>query len=460
MKDIIKELLDLIGPSGVIFGDDLEARAGDWMGRTPCRAKVIARPKSTQDVSDIMKLCHARNQNVIAAGGLTGLVHGTDAKPDDVIISLERMSQIESIDTVGRTITVNAGAPLQTVQEHAEKNGLLFAIDLGARGSATIGGNIATNAGGNQVLRYGMMRDQVLGLEVVLADGTIVSSMNSLLKNNTGYDLKQLFIGAEGTLGIVTRAVLRLHPLPKSQSTALVAIDSFDSLVEFFKCAGAKLGGALTAFEVMWKDHYQIIAIDSGRHTPPIPGGSPFYVIIESAGIDSDRDDEHFTDILGDAIESGLIQNATIAASKGQRDAIWNIREDIEGIMHALMPAAVFDVSLPISEMQAYTTNLQKSVLKKWGDAAKTIIFGHLGDGNLHIGVAPRPWTDNSQREAEELVYGPLSEIGGSISAEHGIGLEKKPWLHISRSENELNLMRLLKSTLDPKNILNSGKII
>lgn len=460
MEDILKEISDIVGPSGMISGDDVKKRPNDWLSKTSCNAKAIIRPKTTEDISAILKKCHAVGQSVIAAGGLTGLVHATEAEPDDLILSLERMNTIETIDPVGRAVTVQAGTPLQKVQEFAQDHDLLFAVDLGARGSATIGGNIATNAGGNQVLRYGMMREQVLGLEVVLADGAIVSSMNRLLKNNAGYDLKQLFIGAEGTLGIVTRAVLRLHPSPKSESTALIAVANFDTLVDLFKYVGAKLGGSLTAFEVMWRDYYQIVAVDSGQHTPPIAPGAAFYVIVESTGTEPDQDPDHFMNVLSGALEAELVEDATIAASKAQRDAIWNIREDIESVSQAIMPAAIFDVSLPITEMNGYITTLQKAVRDRWGAATKPIIFGHLGDGNLHIGIAPRPWSEEARHEAEQMVYSPLSAIGGSISAEHGIGLEKRSWLHISRSQEELNLMRLLKNSLDPKNILNPGKIL
>ncbi|MBT8091332.1 MAG: FAD-binding oxidoreductase [Gammaproteobacteria bacterium] len=459
MSDLLKRIAKISGPKGLITGADVRQRPADWMGQTQCNALAIVRPASTQELSQIMKICHALGQPVVAAGGLTGLVQGTSASADEIVISFERMAGIESIDPVGRTITVQTGAPMQKVQEAAEKQGLMFAVDLGARGSATIGGNIATNAGGNQVIRYGMMREHVLGVEVVLADGTVVSSMNTLLKNNTGYDLKQLFIGSEGTLGLVTRAVLRLAPRPKSDNTAMVAVSDFAALTDLFRHVSDNLGGSLTSFEVMWKEHYELVAVESGRHTPPLDAGEAFYVIIEVTGNDADIDTELFTRVLEQAIEAELISDAAIASSRSQRDAIWNIREDIEALGMALMPAAIFDISLPIRKMEVYVDRLRSSVHEAWGDEARLIIFGHLGDGNLHVVVSARPWSDEARQQAEKMVYEPLADIGGAVSAEHGIGLEKRDYLHLSRSKEEMALMRSLKTTLDPKSILNPGKI-
>jgi len=459
MKDIITEIEKVLDKGGLLLGDDVTSRPTDWHGLGNCKAKAVIRPKNTQQLSDVMKLCHGANQTVVAEGGLTGLVHGVEPVQDDIVISFERMTDVEHIDPIGRTMIVQAGAPLQKAQEAAAKEQLLFAVDLGARGSATIGGNIATNAGGNQVLRYGMMRENVLGLEAVLADGTIISSMNSLLKNNSGYDLKQLFIGAEGTLGFVTRAVLRLHPETTTQNTALLTIPDFGSLVTLFQTLGAKLGESLTAFEVMWGECYEIIAVESERHTPPLPVGSPYYVIVESRGKDMERDADYFTNLLGETIESGLVSDAVIASSETQAKTIWAIREDIEAMVKVLFPAATFDVSLPIQEMETYVANLKQSLTDEWGDAVRLCIFGHLGDGNLHIVVSPRPWTDEAKLIADKIVYQPLQSIGGSVSAEHGIGLEKRPWLHISRSPEEIELMKTLKHALDPKGLLNPGKI-
>ena len=459
MTDILEELGRIVGENGVLTGEDVTARGLNFMGLGAREARAIVRPRSTKEVSEVLRLCHAREQSVVTLGGLTGLVQGTDSTADDLVLSLERMRAIGPIDVLGKTMVVEAGAPLQSVQEAAAEQGLMFALDLGARGSCTIGGNISTNAGGNQVIRYGMMREQVLGLEVVLADGTIISSMNTLLKNNTGYDLKQLFIGAEGTLGIVTRAVLRLHPQPKSANTALAAVADFDRLARFFTFAGAELGAHMVSFEVMWRDHYELIAVNSGRHTPPLPGGHAYYVVIEQQGTHPERDGENFSEMLGKALEDGLVEDVVLAQSKAQAQAIWDIREDIEGLFMALMPGFVYDVSLPIKDMDTYTTDLKTAVQARWGEQAKVIIFGHLGDCNLHIVVSVGDGSEEARAASNDLVYGPLQALGGSVSAEHGIGLEKKPYLHLSRAPAELALMKTLKQTLDPKGILNPGKV-
>ena len=456
---LISKIAEVVDAGGIITGSDVALRPADWQGQGSCQALAVIRPRNTAQLSAVMKLCHDADQSVVAEGGLTGLVQGVHSTSDDIVISFERMVSIESIDAVGRTMVVQAGVPLQKVQEAAEAADLLYAVDLGARGSATIGGNISTNAGGNQVLRYGMTRENILGLEAVLADGTIISSMNSLLKNNSGYDLKQLFIGAEGTLGLVTRAVLRLRPRPVSENTALLAVNDFESVVNLFGSMGQELAGSLTAFEVMWGDHYELLTTETGRHSPPVPTGQPYYVILEATGADHRRDNERFVEILGQALDDGLIVDATISTSKAQRQAIWDIREDIEGLAGVLKPLVMFDVSLPIREMENYVAVLRKNICDQWGDAARVIVFGHLGDGNLHIFISP-PTNDNAAHLLlEEIVYSPLQSIGGSISAEHGIGLEKRAWLHLCRSREELALMHRLKKALDPTGLLNPGKI-
>ncbi len=460
MTALLERIAAIVGPRGLLTGDDLATRPADWMGFSTCQAKAVVRPASTDELSQVIRLCHAEGQAVVPAGGLTGLVHGTDCTPEMIQISFERMRGVESVDPVGRTALVQAGCPVQAVQEAVAEHGLIFAVDWGARGSATIGGGISTNAGGNQVVRYGMMRDNVLGLEVVLADGTVLSSLNTLLKNNAAYDLKQLFIGSEGTLGLVTRAVVKLHPQLESEATSIIALDSFDAVQNLFRHVGKRLGGALTSFEVMWQNHYELIAVNSGRHNPPLPGGHGYYAIVEMRGNDPARDGDHFAAVLGEALEQGIAADAVIAASKAQSAGIWAVREDIEGLFHSLMPMVTFDVSLPIREMDGYVRALEAAVLAKWGSEARVVVFGHLGDGNLHILVAPRPFGPETRGEVEEIVYRPLQALNGSISAEHGIGLEKRDWLGISRSSEEIALMRAVKAALDPKGLLNPGKVL
>ena len=460
MSDVLEQIAAIVGPQGLLTGEGVSGRAGDFMGLTRVQAKAIVRPASTAELSTVMKLCHAAGQVVVPAGGYTGLVQGAVCQPDDIQVSLERMRAIEEIDPVGRTATVGAGCPVQAVQEAASEHGLLFSVDWGARGSATIGGGISTNAGGNSVVRYGMMRDSVLGLEAVLADGTVISAMNSLIKNNAAYDLKHLFIGSEGTLGIVTRAVLKLQSAPLSTQTALIALEDFAQVQALFVEAGKRIGAGLTAFEVMWANYYEPIAIGTGRHTPPLPGGHGFYVIVEMSGTDPERDAAQFEEVLAGLLESGVATDAVVAASQAQAGQIWAIRDDIEALFHYAMPSVTFDVSLPIRHMGGYVEALEAKARAELGETTKLVVFGHMGDGNLHILLGAQPFTADLKHRIEELVFTPLQAIGGSISAEHGIGLEKRQWLHLSRTPEELALMRTLKSAMDPKNILNPGKVL
>ncbi|MCA6120178.1 FAD-binding oxidoreductase [Bradyrhizobium sp. WSM 1738] len=458
--ELLNQIRAVVGDAGLITGEEVAIRPGDWRGRTSCSAWAVVRPRTTAEFSEVMKLCYAARQPVVPAGGLTGLVRGHAVDANELQLSFERMRNIQSIDPVGRTMIVEAGVPLQAVQEAAAEHGLLYGVDLSARGSCTIGGNISTNAGGNTVIRYGMTRENVLGLEAVLADGTVVSSMSSLLKNNTGYDLKQLFIGSEGTLGLVTRAVLRLHPAPISEATAIVAFDSFEKLTQFLLLAGSRLGGMIRSFEVMWNNFYEIIGVRSGRHRPPLAAGHEVYVIVEVAGTDIERDEAIFQDVLTVALEKGIAADAVVAASKSQRDAIWAIREDVEGEIIMMDPATDFDVSLPIVQMQEYVRELQNSLRTEFGEDALMTVYGHVGDNNLHLLVSPRPWSDEAKRRVQEMVYRPLAVLGGSVSAEHGIGLSKREWLPLSRGAEELALMRRIKAALDPHNLLNRGKIL
>ena len=459
MSDLIDQIAAIVGPQGLITGADVQERAADFMGFTRCQAKAIVRPASTAELSAVMKLCHAAGQTVVAAGGNTGLVQGNVCTPDDIQVSLERMRAVGEIDPVGRTMVVEAGCVVQTAQEAAEAQGLKFAVDWGARGSATIGGGIATNAGGNSVVRFGMMRDNVLGLEAVLADGTIISSMNVLLKNNAAYDLKQLFIGSEGTLGIVTRAVLKLHPAPLTTQTAMLACADFAAVQRLFVEAGRQLGPGLTSFEVMWPSFYEPM-IATGKHTPPLPGGHGCYIILEMSGTDPEGDPARFEGVLGAMLEAGLADDAVIAASKGQADQIWAIRDDIPALFAFTAPSVTFDVSLPIRAMDAYVADLHERALARLGETMKLVVFGHIGDGNLHILLGAQPFTAETKHVIEELVYSGLKPLGGSVSAEHGIGLEKRDWLGVTRSPDEIALMKRLKAALDPANILNPGKVL
>lgn len=451
---LLDQLRDIVGETGVLTGEDVSSRAPGYF-MTRVEADAVLRPTTTEQVSKILSICNAAGQPVVIQGGMSGWVRATQTSPGDVILSLERMNAIEDIDTTNRTATVQAGVILETFQDHLDQFGLSFPLDLGGRGSCQLGGNAATNAGGMRVIRYGMMREQVLGIEVVLADGRIMSSMNRMIKNNTGYDLKQLFIGSEGTLGVITRLVLRLRERPVSSNTALVSADSFERIARLLRHVDGALGGLLSAFELVDNSFYQCNT-RAGRHPPPLPSDKPFYAMIEALGSDQERDRDLFEQVLADAAELGLFDDAILAQSEKDRDAIWNIREDLEHIVRDYQPFYAFDVSLPVGDMEQYMVDVTGRLKAIWPDGGIAFL-GHVGDGNLHIAIGAGAPED--REVVEGCVYEPLRSIGGSVSAEHGIGLEKKAWFPITRSPLERGLMQDIKKLFDPRNILNPGKI-
>jgi len=453
---VVSTLIDVLGPEAVVQGEELRQRATSYWNASPTQALALVRPRNTEEVSQTLKICHELNQPVVTQGGRTCCTHAADPRAEEIILSTERMTAIESIDPMGGTATVQAGAILQTVQETLADQALLFPLDLGARGSCTIGGNVATNAGGINVLRYGMMRNLVLGLEAVLADGTVVSSMNQMLKNNAGYDLKQLFIGTEGTLGVVTRVVLKLFPRPRSRHTALVAVDTFEQATQLLRTLQRDLAGILSAYEVMWGTYYQGVTGEDG-HRPPLARDYPFYALLETEGAHPEGDGERFQRVIEQAFEGGLIVDAVLPKSESERRQLWDIRESFEMIT-SREPCYLYDVSLPISDMETYADQVTHSVSQQWPDG-ECYIFGHMADGNLHLFVRPGIEGD-FHLQSDGLVYEPLRQLNGSVSAEHGIGVEKKPWLEYSRTEVEVALMRSLKHTLDPNNLLNPGRVI
>ncbi len=444
----------IVGDGGVLTGADVADRyPGYFMARV--EADILLRPQTTEQVSQIMRLCNEAGQAVVIQGGMSGWVRATQTRPGEVILSLERMNRIEQVDPANRTATVEAGVILEQFQDHLESYGLSFPLDLGGRGSCHLGGNAATNAGGMRVIRYGMMREQVLGMEVVLADGRVLSSMNRMIKNNTGYDLKQLFIGSEGTLGVITRLVLRLRERPISSNTALVCADSFDRIAQLLRHVDGALGGLLSAFELVDNSFYRVNT-GEGRHPAPLGSDKPYYAMIEALGSDHERDRDLFEAVLADAGEKGLFDDCIVARSEKDRDAIWGIREDLEHIVHDFQPFYAFDVSLPVGDMEAYMREVTRRLKAIWPEGGIAFL-GHVGDGNLHIAIGAG--TPQDRERVEACVYEPLGGIGGSVSAEHGIGLEKKPWLAITRNPLERRLMREIKNMLDPRGILNPGKI-
>ena len=445
----------VVGGDGVLTGKRVQERsAGIWGPPRTIAADILVRPAATAQVAEVLSICNEARQSVVVHGGLTGVVDGAWAESSDVVLSLERLAGIEHIDPVGATLIAGAGTTLEAIQDAAAEQGLMFPLDIGARGTATIGGNVATNAGGNRVIRYGMVRSLVLGLEAVLADGTILSGMNQMVKNNAGYDLKQLFIGTEGTLGVVTRVVVRLVPRPKSRETALIGVGDFGRVCRLLGFLGGACGGTLSAYEVMWRDYYSFISADRAA---PLPADFPYYVLVETLGSHPTRDAERFVAVLAEAQSMGLFDDAIIAKSGAEQDAIWTIRDDVVRLLE-LEPMFLFDVSLPIRGVEKYIEATRTALTEAWPEQ-RMFVFGHLGDGNIHLAISAGPESGSARGKVEDIVYGPLGDIGGSVSAEHGIGLEKKPYLAWCRSDAEIEVMRMLKKAMDPNGILNPGKV-
>ncbi len=456
--ELIATLRQALGPEQVLEGTDIGARYHvDFSHESACAPAAVLRPGSTEQVAVILRACHAARQRVVVQGGRTGLSGGATPQAGELVLSLERLQGVEELDRAAQTMTVRAGTPLQIVQQTAADAGYSFPLDLGARGSCTIGGNIATNAGGNQVIRFGMMRNLVLGLEAVLPDGTIVSSMNKMLKNNAGYDLKQLFIGTEGTLGIVTRAVLRLYPRLPAKVTSLCALRKLDAAIELLRALQARLGGSLSAFEAMWASYFHYVVEHATGVQSPFERDYPLYVLVESEGTDEASERERLEAVLGEALDAELIADAAIAQSGRETEGFWKIRDSIGEITPLLQPMSAFDVSLPIDAMEPFLTELDVA-FSRWSSPVTTLVFGHIGDNNLHLAVATSEHRD--LKRLGETVYAAVGDHGGSVSAEHGVGALKRPYLHYSRSAAEIDLMRRLKHALDPHGILNAERVL
>jgi FAD/FMN-containing dehydrogenase len=451
---VIQDLIAALGPGAVMTGNNVGARHRSDASLTgDTLPKAVLRPDSVDSLAEALRLCHRHGQSVVPQGGMTGLAGGANPRPDDIALSLERLTGIEEIDVQSGTMTVLAGTPLETAQQAARDAGFLLPIDLGARGSCQIGGVLSTNAGGIRVIRYGQTRDNVLGLEAVLADGTVLTSLNKAIKNNTGYDLRQLFIGSEGTLGVITRAVLRLRPLPVGRQTALCALQSYEDATRLLKSAQLELPG-LSAFEIMWEDYFRFNEQAVGlRHFSET---YPFIVIIETEG--EEPDDDGLQDFLSARLDDGLILDALIAQSEKDRLGFWAVREGLE--MDRLLPNLVnLDVSMAIGRLGTFAEDCGAALLARFPQAHVSF-FGHVGDGNLHIAVSVPEANEADIGEISRIAYGFVRTYYGSISAEHGIGTLKRPYLSYSRSEAELELMRSIKAALDPKGILNPGKVI
>lgn len=458
MATIVETLKQIVGPGGFREGNEIEPRYyQDWMADRAIEPVLLLRPENTQQLAEIMAACHAARQAVSPQGGMTGLVSAAAPMKGEVAICFDRMKRIIEVDPLTSTMTVEAGVELQTIQEQAEANGLLFPLDLGARGSCTIGGNLSTNAGGNRVIRYGMTRDMVLGVEAVLADGTIIDGIHKLRKNNTGYDLKQLFIGSEGTLGIITRAVLKLAPKPSSQAVAFCGVEDFDKVTQLLVHCQARLGANLSAFEVLWQNTYQLIDEKVPHVSVPLSDQYGFYVLVESMGSNADRDAELFLSTLEAAQSENMVADVVVADTASKIGNLWAVRDgaaEVMGIgyMHA------YDVSLDIAAMGHFGEEVEKRLRMQWPDAVLGL-FGHIGDGNVHIIINVGPETKALHLQIDEIIYQLIQELHGSVSAEHGIGVMKKPFLAYSKSDAEIQLMKIIKQAIDPNSILSPGRI-
>ena len=459
ISHLLSHLQHIVGQTHVITApDQCQTYLTDWSGEIGEQPLAVVRPQNTEQISQILALCNQEHCAVIPQGGLTGLAGGATVRGQAIVLTMERMNGIIEIDAGSATMTVWAGTPLETIQKAAAEAGYLFSLDLGARGSCQIGGNVATNAGGNRVIRYGMTRDLVLGLEVVQADGTVLSMLNKMPKNNAAFDLKHLFIGSEGTLGVISQVVLRLHPQVNGANTALIAMTDFSDVIRLLRYAQQELSGLVSAFEVMWQDYYQI-ATSVGGSRAPLSAEYPLYVLMDMQSANPEGSTEQFEAILEHAFNEGWVVDAAIAQSHADAEDFWILRDAVAEILPHYTPTVNFDISFPISTIGEGVERLRAS-LANYDSGLTTMFFGHIGDGNIHLLVGPIPNGDKSIEHAiEKRCYEITQALNGSISAEHGIGLHKKPWLHYSRTPAEIALMRSIKKTLDPNNILNPGKV-
>jgi len=458
----------LLGASHVQSSEEAARYLTDRQGRYVGQVIAAVHPANTEDVAAVVRACAASNTPIVVQGGNTGLMGGAtpDASGRAVLLLLDRMNRIRAVDTDNDTLTVEAGCILQTVQEVARQAGRLFPLSLGAEGSCTLGGNLGTNAGGTAVLRYGNIRDLTLGLEVVTAQGEIWNGLRGLRKDNTGYDLRDLFIGSEGTLGIITAATLKLFPLPKAQVTALLAFDSLDQAVALLSHARFGFGASLTAFELLSRECLALLREQFPEGPRPFPGArQPWYALLE---LSDNHGESHARDaferVLGEAFEQHLVADALIAESLAQSEAFWRLRENLSEAQKRAGRNVKHDISVPVSQVVAFVTRTD-ALLQERFPGVRHYTFGHLGDGNLHYNVA-HPL--DSTAEGHMRHYAAISECvhdsahahGGSISAEHGIGQLKVDRLARYKSAVELDLMRRIKHALDPHNLLNPGKIL
>ncbi len=468
MNELIDTLRRLVGPSHVLTDGDLGAWEQDWRKRSRGKAVAVVRPVSTAEVAAVVKACAAAGTSIVPQGGNTGLAVGSipDGSGTQVVLSLQRMNAVRAIDEANLTMTVEAGCVLQTLQETAERAGFLFPLSLAAEGSCTIGGNLGTNAGGTQVVRYGNTRELCLGLEVVTAQGAIWSGLSGLRKDNTGYDLRDLFIGSEGTLGIITAATMKLYPVPAARLTAWAAVPSFEQAVALLGMAHRHLGAGLTGFEVMGQ--FALSLVD--RHFPqlrvPLFKEVPYCVLLENSDHESEAHARaQFERLLETAFEHGCVSDAVVAENLTQAHQLWHIRESIPLAQAEEGLNIKHDISIPVSRMPEFVRETD-TLLAQAIPGVRLVNFGHLGDGNLHYNVQAPEGGDSQAflREHEDrintLVYDAVKRFDGSISAEHGVGSLKRDKLPAYKSPVALDLMRAIKRGLDPQNLMNPGRVI
>ncbi len=461
MTSVVERLNAELDSPGLVLSEPTEVAAytTDWTRKYSSIAPAVLRPRDTTEVARCVLACHKLGLALVPQGGNTGLVGGSVPRDGEVVLSLSRLNAIESFDAASATVQLQAGVVLQTLHEDLAGRGCVLPVDLGARGSCQIGGMIATNAGGIKVLRYGHMRGQVLGLEVVLADGTVLSNLNSLKKNNTGLDLKHIFIGSEGMLGIITRAVLQARPAPQAVQTALLALDTRDRLPELLTVMREHLRG-LSSLEIITCDSIALYKEVEPDTNLPFDKAYPACVIVEEETGAGANERDGFLERLSGIIESGLAADAVVAESEAQAQGIWRLRD---GVTEAIGRAALthkFDVTVPPGALPGFLEQMER-----FGDEAhglRTLLFGHLGDGNVHVNMMQKPGLSEDEFYAKgpalaERIYSHVAELRGSISAEHGIGIAKRAYLHHSRTAEEITLMRGMKQLLDPGGILNPG---
>jgi FAD/FMN-containing dehydrogenase len=454
-----KRLADIVGAAHVLTApEDTKPYLTDWRRQYSAPAECVVRPATTQEVAQVVARCAAESVAVVPQGGNTGLVGGSvpTGKQREIVLSLARMNRIRSLDPLNDTIMVDAGCVLATVQAAAHDAGRLFPLSLAAEGSCQIGGNLSTNAGGVNVLRYGTAREQVLGLEVVLADGRVWDGLRALRKDNTGYDLKQLFLGAEGTLGIITGAVLRLFPRPSAEATVWIALESPRAAVELLALLRERLGERVSAFELISRPCLEAVLRHSRGVADPLPAPHPWYVLAELG--DSGEAAvlrERIEGVLSGCAEQGALRDAAIAQSVEQSRALWRIRESIPEAQFANVK---HDISVPVSTIPEFIDQAGRNLQARFGPL-DVFCFGHVGDGNLHYNVGSEALVPRRE-EVSRIVYDTLDAFGGSISAEHGLGQLKREEIRRHKDPLELELMRALKRTLDPQGLMNPGKVL